>query len=211
MKYTAVLFDLDGVIVDSEIQHFKAFRSALMEYGIPLSEQQFRDSFIGKTDKASFVDFLQAKQMASMNLNEIMAKKASYFQQLTSKQVSTYHDALTCISELTKRDQLMGLVTGSLRSEVQLILETLGLTQTFSVIITAEDVEQSKPSPEGYQRAAEKLHVSPAYCLVVEDAPKGIAAATAAGMRCLAVMHTYPATQLQEADTIVKKLTIDNF
>jgi beta-phosphoglucomutase len=211
MKYAAILFDLDGVIVDSEMQHYQAFKSTFSEYGIALSKQQFKDSFIGKTDKASFIDFFGESKSPPIELNELMTKKSRYYARLIQENVPAYPDAITCITALKAQQQLMGLVTGSLMQEVKALLEGLDLATMFTVIITAEDVIDSKPSPEGYLKAAKVLSVSPENCLVVEDAPKGVSAARSANMHCLAVTHTYPAAMLDGATAIVDQLRITDF
>lgn len=97
-------------------------------------------------------------------------------------------------------------MTGSLRAEAEVTLKAFELSNSFRVIVVAEDISQSKPSSEGYLKGAMMLGVAPVDCIVIEDAPSGITAAVAAGMRCLAVTTTHPKEELQKATAAVDQL-----
>lgn len=100
----------------------------------------------------------------------------------------------------------LAVVTSSVRSEATSLLEGLGITPFLGATVTAEDISEGKPSPEGYLKAAEQLGVEPSKCVVIEDAPSGVMAAKKAGMECIAVATTHNADELSNADRVTPRL-----
>ncbi|HLZ14959.1 MAG TPA: HAD family phosphatase [Candidatus Saccharimonadales bacterium] len=196
MNYKAVLFDMDGVIVDSEPLHVAAFRATLKRYGHDLSEEQYKQHFAGRTDEAGFkqyFDFIGE----NVDLPTIMDEKARAYLELAADQLVPYPGVVEFIRDLAARKVPLALVTGSLRAEAEVTLKAFGLTDLFKAIVAAEDISQSKPHPQGYLKGAKALGSEPADCIVIEDAPSGVKAAKAAGMRCLAVTTTYTEEELR--------------
>lgn len=205
MNYKAVLFDMDGVIVDSEPLHVAAFQATLKMYGHDLSEGQYKQHFAGRTDEAGFKKYFDFVG-ENVELPIIMDKKARAYLELATDQLVPYPGVVECIRDLAARKVPLALVTGSLRAEAEVTLKAFGLTDFFKVIVAAEDISQSKPSPEGYLKAASALGFRPVNCIVVEDAPSGVEAAKAAGMRCLAVTTTHTEDELKEATALIGQL-----
>lgn len=205
MSYQAVLFDMDGVIVDSEPLHVAAFQTTLTSYGFNLSPDQYKEHFAGRTDEAGFkryFDFIGE----TVELPVIMDKKAKAYLALAADELKPYPGVIECIQDLVKRNIQLALVTGSLQLEAEITLKAFDLTDHFSAIIAAEDVEYGKPDPEGYLKGAQALGMAPADCIVIEDSPKGVQAAKAAGIRCLAVTNTHTNEELADATHIVDQL-----
>jgi len=205
MNYKAVLFDMDGVIVDSEPLHVAAFQATLKNYGYSLSDEQYKQHFAGKTDEAGFkqyFDFIGE----TVDLPVIMDKKATAYLELAADRLVPYPGVIDFIKSLAEQGTPLALVTGSLRAEAEVTLKTFGLTGFFSSIVAAEDISRSKPSPEGYLKGARALRAMPSDCIVIEDAPSGVKAARAAGMRCLAVTTTHTKEELREATAITDQL-----
>jgi HAD superfamily hydrolase (TIGR01509 family) len=205
MSYKAILFDMDGVIVDSEPLHVAAFQATLKRYGHDLNEDQYKQHFAGKTDEAGFkqyFDFINE----TVHLPVIMDEKAKAYLELAADQLVPYPGVIELIHELAARKVPLVLVTGSLRAEAEITLKTFKVAECFTAVVAAEDISQSKPNPEGYLKGAKALNVDPADCVVIEDAPSGVKAAKAAGMRCLAVTSTHSAEELQEATEIIIQL-----
>ena len=205
MKYQAALFDMDGVILDSEPLHLAAFRATLLGHGYSLSDEDYKQHFAGRTDEAGFKSYFDFVN-ESVELPVVMDKKARAYLELAKNQLVAYPGVAPLVRELAERMPL-ALVTGSLRLEAEAAMEALGLTDSLKVIVAAEDVEKSKPDPEGYLTAARLLGIDPAHCVVVEDAPKGIQAALAVGMDCIAVTNTHTAKELSSASVIVGSLS----
>lgn len=207
MNYKAVLFDMDGVIVDSEPLHVAAFQATLENYGHTLTDEQYKQHFAGKTDEAGFkqyFDFINE----TVELPIIMGEKATAYLELAADQLVPYPGVIELIRELAARNIQLALVTGSLRAEAEITLKTFGIAEYFTAIVAAEDISHSKPNPEGYVKGAAALNVNPAECIVIEDAPSGVKAARAAGMKCLAVTNTHSIDALQEATVVVDQLKL---
>lgn len=209
MKYEAALFDMDGVILDSEPLHAAAFQAALGQYGHELSEGDYKKYFAGKTDEAGFESYFKFLNEA-VDMPMIIDEKARKYLELAGDQLAPYPGITQTIRQLATRIPL-ALVTGSLKAEAEVALKTFEITDCFKVIIAAEDVSQSKPNPEGYNKAAEQLGVPNEKCVVIEDSPSGIKAAVAAGVDCIAVTNTHSADELLEATKIVDLVTIAEF
>jgi HAD superfamily hydrolase (TIGR01509 family) len=209
MRYKAVLFDMDGVILDSEPLHIAAFQATLGRHGHELSKEDYKVHFAGKTDEAGFESYFKFIN-EELNLSAIMSEKANKYLELASGQIIPYPGIVTLIKKLADVVPL-ALVTGSLRAEANVALGTFGIIQCFKVIVAAEDILQSKPSPEGYNKAAAQLGLSPNQCVIIEDSPNGIKAALAAGADCIAVTNTHSAEELHEANNVVERLEFNMF
>lgn len=205
MSYKAVLFDMDGVIIDSEPLHVAAFQAALKRYGHDLNEEQYKRHFAGKTDEEGlkqYFDFVNK----TVHLPVVMDEKARAYLELAADQLVPYPGVIELIGELVSQKVPLALVTGSLRAEAELVLKTFNISKYFVAVITAEDIARSKPDPEGYLKGAAAIKVDPADCVAIEDTPNGIKAARAAGMKCLAVATTHLPAELDGATVIVERL-----
>ncbi len=114
--------------------------------------------------------------------------------------------AADLLRRLRREGVLSAIVSSTPRANIDLILGSLGLADAFAAVVGAEDAQRGKPDPEGFLVAAERLRVSPADCVVLEDAPEGIEGAKAAGMRCIGVGTTRPLEKLSRADLVVERL-----
>lgn len=205
MGYKAVLFDMDGVIVDSEPLHVAAFQATLKNYGHSLSGEQYKQHFAGRTDEAGFRQYFDYIG-ETVELPVVMDEKAKVYLGLAADQLTPYPGVLEFIRDLAAREVRLALVTGSLRAEADVVLRTFNLTDIFSTVIAAEDVTHGKPSPEGYLKGARGLNVGPADCIIIEDAPSGVQAAKAAGIRCVAVTNTHTKEELADAGLAIEQL-----
>ncbi|MGF7229046.1 MAG: HAD family hydrolase [Candidatus Saccharibacteria bacterium] len=209
MKYEAALFDLDGVILDSEPLHVAAFRATLENYGHSLSTHDYKECFAGKTDEAGFESYFKFID-ENVDLSILMDEKAKKYLELAGNQLVPYPGVVQLIRSLA-RSMPLALVTGSLRAEAEVALRTFEITDCFKIIVAAEDISQSKPSPEGYNKAAALLGTPSTHCVVVEDSPNGIKAARAAGADCIAVTNTHTESELQDATNVVNQLELSMF
>lgn len=210
MLVKAVLFDMNGVIVNDESLHKQAFQKSLEEINLSLTSKQYNDYFIGRTDRDGFVDFLTAaKKDFNQNLiKELMFKKGQAYQQLAQNNLTPYPGVIDFIKSLFEAGLSLGLVTSSTRVETEIVLSTLKINHFFSKTVTFDDIKIGKPNPEGYLKAANLLNTEASNCLVIEDAPSGILAAKKAGMKILAVTNTH--SQLINADITLSSLNRDS-
>jgi HAD superfamily hydrolase (TIGR01509 family) len=202
MSRHAILFDMDGVIVDSMRFHAAAWKQVLGEYGVLVNDIDIylREGMSGRQSVEDiFFEYGRAFPDERMFQN-LIDKKHALFE---SNQIVLY-PCVEAILELIKgRNMLTGLVTGSLKRSVHHLLSP-GVLSQFNVVVTAEDVLKGKPDPEPYARAIEMLGVKPEMSLIIENAPMGIRSAKSAGATCYALETTLPERYLKEADKIVR-------
>lgn len=205
MSFRAVLFDMDGVIIDCEPIHLAAFQAVLKHHGHTLTDGQYKRYFAGKTDQAGFQDYFDSVG-EGINVPAIMGEKAKAYLALASDRLIPYPGVIELIQDLAGRGIPLAIVTSSLRAEAELTLKFFGIRKLFSVVIAAEDFTHSKPDPESFLKGAVALHITPADCVAIEDTPSGVKSALAAGMRVIGVTNTHTAKELQEATLILGKL-----
>lgn len=214
----ALLFDFNGVLVDDEPIHYQLFAQVLAEEGLELSEPDYYEHYLGFDDRGCFRAVLEraGQGAGAPRLMRLIARKASYYQERIRREgYPLFPGALELVRGVAEQSLMLGLVSGALREEVEGALRQMGVRQRFKVLVTAEDVERGKPDPEGYLKALEGLNALPPLperllhpheVVVLEDSPAGLQAAAEAGLRTVAVAHTYPAEELSAAEVIVETL-----
>jgi beta-phosphoglucomutase len=208
----AVVFDFDGVIVDTEPLHYKAFQEILVPLGLGYTWQEYVDHYMGFDDRDAFREaFDVAKRpLDEQELKKLIQAKADAFVAIVSAGVPPYAGVVELIKSISGNVPL-ALCSGALRSDIDPVLGQLGLSEAFDAIVTAEEVAASKPDPESYRLAVKRLQalfpeIDPASALAIEDTPAGITSATGAGLKVLAVTNSYPADRLQGACRVVESL-----
>jgi len=210
----AVLFDFDGVIVNSEPLHFYAFHEVLKAEHIELTEDEYYRELVGFDDRGAFRRVFERRDrpLEPKTLLALMARKSGIMMDLIHERRFT---ALPGVEEFVRslwRTRPLAICSGALREEIEAMLEGVSLRDCFQVIVAAEDVTVGKPDPQGYlltlKLVSEKIKkpLTPADCLVVEDAPKVIQRVKAAGFPTLGVASSYPLMKLADADWAVKTL-----
>ncbi len=196
----AVIFDMDGVLIDSEPLHFLATQEILARYGVAMSEADYFGRYIVYSDW-EIMELLLPD--ASARPAAAQAKSRRYLE-LVASGIPAFPDGVGLLGRTD--GWRVALATGSMRHEAELALGSLGIRDRFHVVVTREDCVHGKPNPEPFLRAARGLGVAPARCVVIEDTPGGVQAAKAAGMVCVAVTHSCSRAQLSEADLVVDDL-----
>ncbi len=209
---SAVLFDFDGIIVDSEKLHWAAFNAVLAAQGRTISWPEYIETLIGFDDRDAFKHLFpniesrrsDAKADGKTELNELITKKAAAFQELLETDgAAALPGSVELIKNLSGKLPI-AICSGALLEDILPILGKLGIEKAFDTIVTADDTHISKPDPAPYRLAAERLGVSDG--LAIEDTPAGIASAKGAGLKVLAVTNSYEREFLTEADCIVDSL-----
>lgn len=201
----AVLWDMDGVIVDSGPLHFLAWREALKQEGVRLSEEDFRRTF-GQRNDTIIADLVGPDVPAERASAIGEAKERRYRALVRQKGIDALPGALGWIRRLHGRGVPQAIVSSAPLENITTILECLGATGFFQVLVSGEQVSRGKPDPESFLLAARQVGVPPERCVVVEDAPAGVEAARRAGMACLALTTSHPGTALAEADQVADGL-----
>jgi beta-phosphoglucomutase len=202
--YKVILFDMDGVIVDSMPYHFISWYEALRSYGVRVSCFDVYAKEGERWDK-SLIDFLRK---AGIKPTKSLAKEIFIYRQKIFKKYFKrfiFHGVYEFLCCLKTKGYSLGLVTGTPMPEVVKILPKK-IRVLFDCMVTGEKLKHGKPHPEPYLRAAKLLGLSPKECCVVENAPLGIRSAKKAGMFCFAVSTSLPASYLKEADYIAGSL-----
>ncbi|MBU5613067.1 HAD family hydrolase [Geomonas azotofigens] len=210
----AVIFDFDGIIVDTEPLHYKAFQELLVPLGLGYSWEEYLDLYIGFDDRDAFREAFRVhgRALADQELKELITGKAEAFLRIVSGGVAPYTGVVELIRAISGNLPL-ALCSGALKSDIEPILAQLGLTDAFDVKVTADEVAASKPDPESYRLAVQRLQerfpgkVEASGTIAVEDTPAGIASATGAGLKVLAVTNSYPEERLTGACRVVNSLS----
>ncbi len=200
----AVLFDMDGVIIDSEPLHTKAFQDSMKQFGLDLTED-YLNQFIGRTDRY-LVELLIKKFQLQQSVDTLLEaknnKKRQYEKEIGYPPVPYVKEL---IMDLSANHVKLAIASSSPMEAIHETVKTLGLSDYFDQYISGMDLKHSKPAPDIFLKAADSLDVSPLECLVIEDSTHGIAAAKAANMTCIGFYNPHSGNQdLSKADIIVE-------
>lgn len=204
MSHQAVLWDMDGVLADTGPIHFAAWRALARERGRDLTEEEFRPTFGMRNEdvvRAFFGNLPPAEASA------LADRKEQLFRSIARDQLRARPGVRTLLAELARSGFAQAVASSAPPENVALILDVLRIRDYFQAVVTGADVQKGKPNPEVFLKAAERLGVPPARCIVVEDAVVGVEAAKSAGMRCVAITGTSTRAELGQADLVVDSLT----
>ncbi|HVQ41429.1 MAG TPA: HAD family phosphatase [Vicinamibacterales bacterium] len=202
-----VVFDFDGVLADSEGLHLAAFQDVLTARGWTLARSTYFDRYLGFDDR----DLLQAffadheVQVPAAELDAIVAEKGRKYDARVQGGHILFPAAAACVARLGVSFAL-GIASGSLHEEIADILRANHLEQAFAVVVGADDVARSKPAPDPYATAVQRLGIRPEDAVAIEDSHWGLTSAVAAGLRTIAVTTSYPRHALQSAGAVVDSL-----
>jgi HAD superfamily hydrolase (TIGR01509 family) len=210
---TAVVFDFDGVIANSEPLHYRAFRDVLRGESVALPEQDYYARYLGFDDAGTFRAVGQEHGLAwgADHIAELVERKAVRMEEIEHGQSVLFPGAESAIRRLAAHLPL-AIASGALRGEIERVLLRTDLARYFGAVVGAEDTPMSKPAPDPYLRAVSLLGsaigrpLRPAECVAVEDSRWGLESARQAGLRTIAVTHTYPAAELGGADLVIANL-----
>jgi len=197
-----VIFDMDGVIVDSEPRHERAFLEVIERLGYSGRHGIRFADYIGRTDKEIWTDFLR-QHTPRETLEELLAMKRERVLEILRKEQPLFA-GLPELAETLAAKYKLALASGSERAVIEEVLSFRNIGRFFSVTVSGTEVKRGKPAPDIFLKAAELLGVKADECWVVEDSKPGVAAAQAAGMYVIAVTNTHPAEELTHADRVVE-------
>ncbi len=192
-----LIFDMDGVLADSEPLHARAWVRTLERYGVRLDERYF-DRWIGIPNGDTALDLVRRFRIPLL-AERISAERQALYLQLVERELRPFPGLA---EELAALAVPKAVATSSTRADATLMLARLGLSSHFGVVMTVEDVTATKPDPEIYVKAAAGLGLSPGECAAIEDSPAGVASARAAGCYVVAVTTTHAAPRLAAAHEV---------
>lgn len=197
----AVIFDMDGVIVDNADFHLKAWNVFLTSLGVILGEDA-RKKVFGKTNK-EHLEFFFGK---SFNQNEIHAledEKELIYRDLYRPHIKPVNGLVKFLNHLRINHVQIALASSAPRVNIDFVFENTGIGHYFSIVLDASSVMHGKPDPEIYNKAMHKICVSPDKCIIIEDSISGILAARASGAKVIGITTTHSAAELPIVDLII--------
>ena len=219
--FRAVIFDLDGVLADSEPWWNEIDAKLLAAHGVTYRGEYHRN-VLGVSYQLA-VEFYKKAFGLSASVEELMRRRGEIAADCFANRINVFPSAKTVLQELRQMNLHLAVATSSVSASARSFLARHGLSTFFEVVVTGEEVEHGKPHPEIYLRAAEKLGIAAAACLVIEDALAGIAAAKAAKMRVAAIPDTrfvdprdyekeadYLLSSLKEVPSLIRKVNFAN-
>jgi beta-phosphoglucomutase len=210
----ALVFDFDGVIVNSEPVHLRAFQAVLATESIALSAREYYERYVGLADRDAFSQAarLSGRTLTPAQVEALVASKTAEVQRVLSTGSPLFPGADARIRALAAEWPL-AVASGALREEIEQVLDRTGLASCFMTVVAAGDTARSKPAPDPYALAVDRLsaalgtRLDPADVAAVEDTLQGLASARAAGLRTIAVTTTYPAAALSSADYVAPDIS----
>ena len=208
MTLKAVLFDFNGVIINDEPLHEKLIEQILIEENLRPIPGEFQQVCLGRSDRVCLTELLlrRGRVVSENYLIQLIQRKAQAYQQQLDKieKLPLYSGLNDLIFQVRSHNLKLAIVSGAMRSEIELVLNRASLASHFPVIVAGDDITNSKPEPDGYLLAVERLNqeypdlqLQPSECLAIEDTPSGIQAAKRAGISVVGVANTYPFHMMQ--------------
>lgn len=200
----AVIWDLDGVIIDSAEEHRKAWQRLAREEGVPMTDADFWATF-GKRNDDIFA--ILWGPLSPEQVRALANRKEAYFREYIRDTAAPLPGSMELMKGLHEAGFAQALASSTPPENIELIGEVLGLGRYLTALVSGESVPHGKPAPDIFLKAAQALGIDPSLSLVIEDAVAGVEAAHAAGMRCIAVAGTRDLPGLRAAELMVRSLT----
>lgn len=209
----AIVFDFDGVIANSEPLHFRAYRDVLKEEGVALTEADYYARYLGYDDAGAFnaIASDRGQHWDAARVARLVDRKAIRMEEL-ERDASVLFPGARAAIESAAAAMPIAIASGALGAEIRRVLTHARLSSHFTAIVAAEDTPSSKPAPDPYLRAVSLLSaahgaIAASDCVAIEDSKWGLESARAAGLRTVAVAHTYSADDLNsEADLVIPSM-----
>jgi beta-phosphoglucomutase len=208
MPLKVVLFDFNGVILDDESIHEQLIQDVMLSENVRITPEEFQKFGLGRSDRACFLDLFasRGRVLTPEAVAKLLAQKTSAYQQrIQSLETLPLFDGVQSLVQAFQDNHIkLGIVSGAHRAEIEWVLDRASISAAFDLIVAAEDISASKPSPEGYQTAIAQfndrypdLKLCPQDCLALEDSFPGLEAARAAHIPVVGVAHIYPFHMMQ--------------
>ena len=199
-----VIFDVDGVLLDSYQMHYECWRSIAKEHSLSLKEKEF-DSLFGRRG-SEIVREIWGPDLPQDQVVSIHKRKQALYREHLQQDFPRMEGAIQLIDGLIREGFVLGVGSSAPPENVEMSLKGLGRAHLFEAVVTGSDVTRGKPDPQVFLLAAQRMGLEPSRCAVIEDAPAGVAAAVAGGMTAIALAGTAPAARLTQAHLVVTSL-----
>ena len=198
----AVIFDLDGTLIDNNSFHLKSWIEYLKKIGRNISEEEYNLNFNGRTNK-DVIKYIFNREMTEEEILKYSLEKEAVYREIYQQFIKPVNGLIRFLEVLKNKNIPMAIATSGIQPNIDFMFENIPIKKYFKIIVNSSHIIKGKPDPEIYLKAASLLEVAPKNCLVFEDAVVGIKSAKAAGMNVIAVATTHPKEELSEADMIV--------
>jgi len=202
----SVIFDMDGVLVDSGAAHAASWKALAARYGLSITDEQFRQTF-GQSSR-DIIRRFWGKGLSEERIRELDEEKERIYRDLIRDSIPLMDGAERVLADLSRAGFVLAIGTSGPPENVELVLGRTGLGRYIAATVNGLEVRHGKPAPDIYLRAAERVGLEPARCVVVEDAPAGIASGRSAGMKVIGLIGTHAGPVLRDAgaDRVVENL-----
>lgn len=200
-KYKAFLFDLNGTMIDDMAYHIKAWHQILNELGANISMERMKEECYGKNGE--LLERIFPGRFSTEEKDRLSWGKETAYQEAYGPQLQLINGLLPFIQKAKAEKIKMAVGSAAILYNINFVLDGLNIRQYINAVVSADDVQYSKPHPETFLKCADALNVTPADCLVFEDAPKGVEAARNAGMDCLVICTMHEAYEFVTYENIV--------
>ncbi|OGS20485.1 MAG: hypothetical protein A3J83_03410 [Elusimicrobia bacterium RIFOXYA2_FULL_40_6] len=209
MSLKAVIFDMDGVIIDSEPVHYLVNKEMFGQFGIKFTQKD-NDRFIGVSNPAMYAEY-KSKYEINLSIEELSRLQLEKFLKKINNSFGKYRPIpgiTALLAELKENNIKIGLASASDMEVIEAVLKSFRIKDYFKVIVSGIGMKRGKPAPDIFLKTAKKLRVKPADCAVIEDSKHGVQAAISAGMKCIGYKNANSGNQdISKADLVVNKIS----
>ena len=202
-KTKAVIFDLDGTLLDNNPYHLKSWIEYLKNQGRNISEEEFNTNINGRTNK-DVIEYIYERKMSDEEILKYSLEKEAVYRKVYKPYIKPVEGLVNFLEVLEEKNIPMAIATSGIQPNIDFMFEHVPIKKYFKKVLNSSHVIKGKPDPEIYLKASSLLDVSPENCLVFEDAVVGIKSAKAAGMKVIAISTTQSIEDLAIADMIVE-------
>lgn len=206
MEVKAVIFDLDGTLIDNNAYHLQSWIKYLKNKNREISEEEYKANVNGRTNK-DVIEYIYQRKMEDAEAMVYAHEKEAIYRELYQPHITPVAGLLPLLQKLKDQGIPMAIATSGIQVNIDFMFDNIPMREYFDVIVNSAHITKGKPDPEIYIKTAELLNVAPENCLVFEDAVVGINSAKAAGMKVVGVLTTHSAEELAGADVLIRDYT----
>lgn len=206
MKPAAVIFDLDGTLIDNNSYHIEAWKVFYKRLNREWSDEEYKTQFNGKINRDIF-NYIFQRELMPEEINAFTNEKEAMYRYLYAPYISPINGLIELLNEIQSASIKMAIATSGLPENVRFMFDNIAIEKYFEKVVDATYVTRGKPNPEIFLKAASFLYADPAQCIAFEDSVAGVQSAKSAGMKVVALTTTHTAEDLHLADVIIKDYT----